>query len=177
MVLLCLWLCLLIIFHCPLLCLLVMLVICLLVVLCHLLLLVMVFRLLFQFVFYLLLLVLVLCLLFRVVFCLCSLVMILCLLFLVVFYLFSLMLIFYLLFLVIVCSGPLSAVSNDGYLSFIPPAGSWAWLLTSTSSRIHRSSLPFLSLFHFSLPSLLTPLVCNSTPFIKKRLFDQIFII
>lgn len=70
----------------------------------------------------------------------------------------------------------LSPVSEGSFLSSISLASSWAFVLMSTLSYTHCSSLSFLPLFYSFLPSLLTPLTCNSTPFTKKRLFDQAFI-
>ncbi len=70
----------------------------------------------------------------------------------------------------------LSTVFNGGLLSLVPPAGSPALFLTSTSSRAHCSSLSSSPFFHSFLPSLPTPLTRNPAPLTGKRLFDQAFI-
>ncbi len=71
--------------------------------------------------------------------------------------------------------GPLSAVRGCP-LSPMPPAGSRALFLTSIPSCARRSFLPFLPLFHSSLPSLPTPLTYNPAPLTGKKSFDQVFI-
>lgn len=72
----------------------------------------------------------------------------------------------------VIGGGPLSVVFGGNLLSLMLLAGSQALFLTSTPSHTRCFSLLSLTLFHFSLPFLPTPLIRNPTLFTGKQLFD-----
>lgn len=73
-------------------------------------------------------------------------------------------------------SAPLSSVASVGLLFSVPPSGSRALFLPSTSSYTRCLLLLSLLLFHSSLPFLPTLLARNQFLFTEKRSFDQAFI-
>lgn len=66
----------------------------------------------------------------------------------------------------------LSAISGIGSLFLIRLSDSWALFLTNILFSARHFLLLSLRLFHSFLPSLPIPLICNSTPFTKIKLFD-----
>lgn len=79
--------------------------------------------------------------------------------------------------IIVASDGPLSDVFDNHLLFLIPFASLQALFLPNIPYCAHCLSLLFLPFFYFSLPFLPMPLIYHPTLFIRKRMFDQAFIV